>query len=205
MSFILTNWYQSRWRISGYITCVQIVVNKLNQNREMLLEARVVEKILRSLTNNFENVVCAIEESKDLAKFTVDELAVLLRHMSNVRRSRRKHLIKHFKPRHQSKMKSYSTLKFFKVVVVAVDVAQMVEVVKVAVMKDTIRRRDNRAKKIGMEEDVVEEEAADQSNPTINATNVKNIVTMRMIVTPTNVTIVAEWGILQEIVEPIKR
>ena len=36
---------------------------------------RVVENILRSLTDNFENVVCAIEESKDLATFTVDELA----------------------------------------------------------------------------------------------------------------------------------
>ena len=35
----------------------------------MLAETRVVEKILRSLTNNFENVVCAIEESKDLATF----------------------------------------------------------------------------------------------------------------------------------------
>jgi len=34
-----------------------------------------VEKILRSLTNNFENVVCTIEESKDLATFTIDELA----------------------------------------------------------------------------------------------------------------------------------
>ena len=42
---------------------------------EMLPETRVVEKILRSLTDNFENVVCAIEESKDLAKFTIDELA----------------------------------------------------------------------------------------------------------------------------------
>ena len=41
----------------------------------MLPETRVVEKILRSLTDNFENVVCAIEESKDLTKFTVDELA----------------------------------------------------------------------------------------------------------------------------------
>ena len=51
------------------------MANQLNQNGEMLPETRVVEKILRSLTNNFENVVCAIEESKDLAKFTVDELA----------------------------------------------------------------------------------------------------------------------------------
>ena len=29
---------------------------------------------LTSLTNNFENVVCAIEKSNDLAKFTVGEL-----------------------------------------------------------------------------------------------------------------------------------
>ena len=34
-----------------------------------------MEKILRSLTNDFENVVCAIEESKDLSKLTVEELA----------------------------------------------------------------------------------------------------------------------------------
>ena len=50
------------------------MANQLNRNGEMLPETRVVEKILRSLTDNLENVVCAIEESKDLAKFTVDEL-----------------------------------------------------------------------------------------------------------------------------------
>ena len=49
--------------------------NQLNQNEEMLPETWIVEKILRSLTDNFENVICVIEESKDLAKFTVHELA----------------------------------------------------------------------------------------------------------------------------------
>jgi hypothetical protein len=35
----------------------------------------VVEKILRSLTDTFKNVVCTIEESKDLVELIVDELA----------------------------------------------------------------------------------------------------------------------------------
>jgi gag-polypeptide of LTR copia-type len=38
-------------------------------------ESKVVKKILRSLTNDFENIVCAIEESKNLAEITVDELS----------------------------------------------------------------------------------------------------------------------------------
>ena len=78
----------------------------------------------------------------------------------------------------------------------AMEVVEMVAVVKAAIMKDTIRRRDTQAKKIGVEEEVVEEEVADQFIPTFSATNVTNMVTMRMIVTPTNVTIVVEWGIL---------
>nr|KYP70093.1 hypothetical protein KK1_009301 [Cajanus cajan] len=50
---------QSEW-VSDYITRVQTMVNQLNQNRETLTVVRVVEKILRSLTDSFENVVCAI-------------------------------------------------------------------------------------------------------------------------------------------------
>jgi hypothetical protein len=49
-----------------------------------------VEKILRSLTDNFENVVCAIEESKDLAKLTVDELAGSLEAHEQCKRKKRK-------------------------------------------------------------------------------------------------------------------
>jgi gag-polypeptide of LTR copia-type len=47
----------------------------LKRNGEILLEQRVVEKMLRSLTDTFENVVFAIEESNDLAELTIDELA----------------------------------------------------------------------------------------------------------------------------------
>jgi gag-polypeptide of LTR copia-type len=61
--------------VSDYIMHVQAVVNQLIRNGEALTDARVVEKILRSLTDNFENVVCAMEESKDLAKLTIDKLA----------------------------------------------------------------------------------------------------------------------------------
>ena len=65
-------------------------------------------------------------------------------------------------------MKRYSTLKIFKFEVE--EVAGMVKVVRTAKMKKFIRRRDSRAKQIGVEEDAVEGEAADQSS---SVTNVK--------------------------------
>jgi gag-polypeptide of LTR copia-type len=52
-----------------------MVSNQLKRNGEDLSEQRVVEKILRSLTDTFEDVVCAIEESKNLVELSVDELA----------------------------------------------------------------------------------------------------------------------------------
>jgi gag-polypeptide of LTR copia-type len=50
------------------------VSNQLKRNGENLSEQRVVEKFLRSLIDTFENVVCAIEESKNLPELSVDEL-----------------------------------------------------------------------------------------------------------------------------------
>jgi Ran GTPase-activating protein (RanGAP) involved in mRNA processing and transport len=55
--------------VSSYITRVQTVTNQLKRNGESLSEQRVVKKILRSLTDTFENVICAKEE------LIVDELA----------------------------------------------------------------------------------------------------------------------------------
>jgi gag-polypeptide of LTR copia-type len=76
--------------VSDYIMCVQAVVNQLIRNGEALTDARVMEKILRSLTDNFENIVCAIEESNDLAKLTVDELAGSLEAHEQCKRKKKK-------------------------------------------------------------------------------------------------------------------
>jgi gag-polypeptide of LTR copia-type len=62
-------------KVSDYITRVHTVTNQLKRNGESLSKLRVVEKILRSLTNMFENMVCVIEESNNLTELTVDELA----------------------------------------------------------------------------------------------------------------------------------
>jgi hypothetical protein len=50
-------------------------MNQLKKNRENLSELRVVEMILRSLTSTLENIVCEIEESKDLTELSVDKFA----------------------------------------------------------------------------------------------------------------------------------
>jgi len=51
-----------------------LVANQLKRNGETLTDARVVEKILRSLTDDFENVVCAIEDSRNMGEMTIDDL-----------------------------------------------------------------------------------------------------------------------------------
>nr|GEZ08408.1 retrovirus-related Pol polyprotein from transposon TNT 1-94 [Tanacetum cinerariifolium] len=61
--------------VSDYNTRVQTVVNQLKRNGENLPDSRIIEKILRSLNKKFENVVCVIEEAKDLEELTIEELA----------------------------------------------------------------------------------------------------------------------------------
>lgn len=54
------------------------MANQLDENGKLLPASRVVEKILRSLTNNFESIVYVIEESNDLSTISVEELVGLL-------------------------------------------------------------------------------------------------------------------------------
>ncbi|GKB66041.1 hypothetical protein Tco_0927453 [Tanacetum coccineum] len=64
--------------VSDYITRVHTMVKQLTRNGETLTDSRVVEKILRLLTDKFENVFCAIEDSKDIENITINDLAISL-------------------------------------------------------------------------------------------------------------------------------
>jgi gag-polypeptide of LTR copia-type len=48
--------------VSNYITRVQTVTNQMKTNGESLAESRLVEKILRSLTDTFENAELSMDE-----------------------------------------------------------------------------------------------------------------------------------------------
>jgi len=54
-----------------YVTQIETMVNQLSRNGETLPTSRVLEKILRSLIENFENMVCTIEQFKDLLVLTI--------------------------------------------------------------------------------------------------------------------------------------
>lgn len=61
-------------KVTEYFFRVMTVANKMQIYGEDMQDVKVVEKILRSLTEKFNYVVCSIEESKDIDALTVDEL-----------------------------------------------------------------------------------------------------------------------------------
>ncbi|XP_073224917.1 uncharacterized protein [Cicer arietinum] len=60
--------------INDYVTCVTRLGNQTKSCGEAVSEQNFVSKVLRSLTPRFDNIVVAIEESKDLKTMTKDEL-----------------------------------------------------------------------------------------------------------------------------------
>ena len=60
--------------ISDYHTRIMVIVNQMRRNKEVLSDARITEKILRSLDLKFDFFIVVIEESKEVDKLMVDEL-----------------------------------------------------------------------------------------------------------------------------------
>eukprot|EP00253_Pinus_taeda_P030021 PITA_30021 len=64
--------------IDSFFTQVIGLIPQIRSHGEILEERRIIEKSLRCLPSRFEAVVVAIEETKDLSQFTVDELSASL-------------------------------------------------------------------------------------------------------------------------------
>ena len=53
----------------------------MKSHGEHITNEIIIAKVLRSLTPKFDHVVVAIEKSKDLSIFSIDELWILCKHM----------------------------------------------------------------------------------------------------------------------------
>jgi hypothetical protein len=60
--------------ITNYFARVMTVANKMRVYGEIMTDVTIYEKILRSLTDKFNYIVCLIEESRNLDAITIDEL-----------------------------------------------------------------------------------------------------------------------------------
>ncbi|GKC58344.1 retrovirus-related pol polyprotein from transposon TNT 1-94 [Tanacetum coccineum] len=74
--------------ITDYFGRVMVVANEMRNCGDNMDDVKIVEKILRTLTDKWNFVVCSIEESKDIDEMTVDELqSSLLVHEQKFKRN----------------------------------------------------------------------------------------------------------------------
>lgn len=72
--------------VNEYFSRTLVIANKMKIQGEAITETSIVEKILRSMTEKFNYVVCSIEESNDVGTLTIDQLqSSLLVHEQRMR------------------------------------------------------------------------------------------------------------------------
>jgi hypothetical protein len=69
--------YQFTYRVTE-------LVNQIRKNGDELPDHKVVEKVLRSLPRKFDAIVVVIEESKDLTKYSMEELVGSLKNYEDM-------------------------------------------------------------------------------------------------------------------------
>ncbi|KAI3501210.1 hypothetical protein L1887_29073 [Cichorium endivia] len=73
--------------VTDYLGRVMVIANDMRNAGEDMEDVKIVEKVLRTMTESYNFVVCTIEESKDIDTMTVDELqSSLLIHEQKIRR-----------------------------------------------------------------------------------------------------------------------
>nr|XP_043620003.1 uncharacterized protein LOC122591837 [Erigeron canadensis] len=65
---------KEREMITEYFARVLTIVNQMRSNGENMPDDKIVEKVLRTLTEKYLFVVVSIEESRDVEKMMIDEL-----------------------------------------------------------------------------------------------------------------------------------
>ena len=60
--------------VTNYFEKVMLVANDMRNLGENMSDMKIVERILRTLTEKYNYIVCSIEESKDINHLSVDEL-----------------------------------------------------------------------------------------------------------------------------------
>ncbi|XP_074362350.1 uncharacterized protein LOC141702590 [Apium graveolens] len=60
--------------VADYFSRVMIIANDMRNCGEDMHDSKIVEKILRTLTDKWNFIVCSIEESKDIGELSVDTL-----------------------------------------------------------------------------------------------------------------------------------
>lgn len=60
--------------VNDYFSRVMSVANRMRVHGEQMKDVTVVEKILRSLSEKFNYIVCSIEESNNIDELSIDEL-----------------------------------------------------------------------------------------------------------------------------------
>ncbi|XP_023763637.1 uncharacterized protein LOC111912134 [Lactuca sativa] len=73
--------------VTDYLGRVMVIANDMRNAGEDMSEVKIIKKVLRTMTKEFNFVVCTIKESKDINNMTVDELqSSLLIHKQKIRR-----------------------------------------------------------------------------------------------------------------------
>jgi len=80
--------------VSSYIIRLQTIANQLKHNGQTFTDARIVEKILRSLIKDFKSIVFGIKESRNLEEMTINDLEGSLKAHEQLKQKKKKEVLK---------------------------------------------------------------------------------------------------------------
>ena len=98
--------------VTDYFSRMMAIVNKMRIHGDKTEDVLIVEKILRSLTLNFNFVVCSIEEANDVGLLSIDELqSSLLVHEQKINQQEKEQALKALSENHSTPSRADKRLR----------------------------------------------------------------------------------------------